>query len=178
MEGRSSASSRRAAEAARGQFNSTLHMLKTFIEVCPQPVWENCYFGFSYPVWYQVFHVAYFIDYWFRDHYDGSEYRCMVFDERLPPEFEREVDAALMVSRKDMLLFVDRLAHKTARFFDDLDDAKLGGDIVESAANYTYADVVFAQIRHVMYNVGYLNGILRSLDLTESDWYAYNEKEE
>ena len=28
-----------------------------------------------------------------------------------------------------------------------------------------------------MYNVGYLNGILRSLDLNESDWYAYNEKE-
>jgi len=54
---------RKAADAARGQFNSTLHMLKTFIVVCPQSVWGNCYFGFSYPVWYQVFHAAYFVDY-------------------------------------------------------------------------------------------------------------------
>ncbi len=178
MEGRDSAPSRRAAEAARGQFNSTLRMLKTFIEVCPQPVWERCYFGFSYPVWYQVFHAAYFIDYWFREAYDGSEYRCMTFDEKLPPEFEREVDASLMVSREDMLLFMDRIAQKTGRFFDHLDDVKLGDDIVTGVPNYTYADVVFAQVRHVMYNVGYLNGILRSLDLEESDWYAYNEKEE
>ena len=178
MKSHASIPSRTAAEAARGQFNSTLHMLKTFVKVCPQFVWEGRYFGFSYPVWYQVFHAAYFIDYWFRDAYDGSEYRCMAFDEKLPPEFEHEVDESLLVSSEDMLLFMDKLAVKTARFFDQLDDAKLGADIVEGVANYTYADVVFCQIRHVMYNVGYLNGILRSLNLEESDWYAYNEKEE
>ena len=178
MEDHYSAPFRKAAEAARGQFSSTLHMLKTFVVVCPQSVWEGCYFGFSYPVWYQVFHAAYFVDYWFRDVYDGSEYRCMAFDEKLPPEFEFEVHESQMVSREDMLLFMDRLAQKTARFFDHLDDEKLGSDIVKGVPNYTYADVIFCQIRHVMYNVGYLNGILRSLDLEESDWYAYNEKEE
>jgi hypothetical protein len=169
---------RRAVESFRGQFASTLKMLKTFVEVCPREVWESCYFGFSYPVWYQVFHASFFIDFWIRDAYDGSEYRCMVFDERIPPEYEHEVDPSLMVSREDILVFLDKLKIKTDRFFDNLHDGMLGEPIVKGDENFTYADVVVGQIRHVMYNIGYLNGILRSLDLPESDWYSYNEKED
>ncbi len=169
---------RRAVESLRGQFASTLKMLKTFVEVCPLKVWESCYFGFSYPVWYQVFHASFFIDFWFRDAYDGSEYRSMILDERIPPEFEHEVDPSLMVSREDILVFLNKLQIKTERFFDNLHDGMLGELIVKGNENYTYADVVLGQIRHVMYNIGYLNGILRSLDLPESDWYSYNEKEE
>ncbi len=177
MQSNTAALPRRAVESLRGQFASTLKMLKTFVEVCPQDVWESCYFGFSYPVWYQAFHAAFFIDFWFRDAYDGSEYRSMVFDGRIPPEFEYEVDPSLMVSRVDILTFLDKLQAKTQCFFDHLHDGTLGESIVQEAENYTYADVIAGQIRHVMYNVGYLNGILRSLDLEESDWYSYNEKE-
>ena len=39
-------------------------------------------------------------------------------------------------------------------------------------------DIFFSQSRHIMYNVGYCNGILRERNLAESDWYAYNEPEE
>ncbi len=177
MDGNFSPMPRRAVESLRGQFASTLKMLKTFVELCPQTVWESCYFGFSYPVWYQVFHASFFIDFWFRDKYDGSEYRSMVFDARIPPEFEREVNPALMVSRETILDFLDKLAVKTDRFFDKLHDGMLGENIVKGNDSFTYADVVLGQTRHVMYNVGYLNGILRSLNLEESDWYAYNEKE-
>jgi len=177
MDSRHSILPRRAVESSRGQFSSTLKMLKTFVEVCPEEVWESCYFGFSYPVWYQVFHAAFFVDFWFRDNYDGSEYRSMVFDKRIPPEFEHEVDPELMVSREDMLIYLDKLDSKTERFFSNLHDGMLGESIVKGEENDTYADVILCQTRHVMYNVGYLNGILRSLDLPESDWYAYNEKE-
>lgn len=177
MQSNNSALPRQAVESLRGQFASTLKMLKTFVEVCPKDVWESCYFNFSYPVWYQVFHASFFIDFWFRDEYDGSEYRSMVFDERIPPEFEHEVDPSLVVVREDMLAFLHKLQTKTERFFDNLHDDMLGELIVKGAENYTYADVVLGQIRHVMYNIGYLNGILRSLDLPESDWYSYNEKE-
>ncbi len=62
MSSDSSVLPRRTVEAARGQFDSTLKMLKTFVEVCPQEVWEGYFFGFEYPVWYQVFHSAFFID--------------------------------------------------------------------------------------------------------------------
>ena len=168
---------RQAAEAMRGQFGSTLTMLEAFVRLCPREVWEGCYFGFPYPVWYQVFHAAFFVDFWFRDGYNGGEYRCMTFDGRIPPEFEHEVAPGLTVSREDMLLYLDKLKTKTERFFDNLHDGMLGKRIAMDAEQYTYADVVLCQTRHVMYNVGYLNGILRSLGLEESDWYAYNEKE-
>jgi hypothetical protein len=177
MQSEISALPRRAVESLRGQFSSTFKMLKTFVEVCPQEVWESCFFGFSYPVWYQVFHASFFIDFWFRDAYDGSKYRSAVFDERIPPEYEHEVDPALMIPREEMLAFLDKLEDKTERFFNNLHDGMLGDLIVKSDENYTYTDVILGQIRHVMYNVGYLNGILRSLNLDESDWYSYNEKE-
>ncbi|MDO5293460.1 MAG: hypothetical protein Q4F05_12005 [bacterium] len=36
--------------------------------------------------------------------------------------------------------------------------------------------IIISQNRHVMYNIGYLNGILRSLHLKKSDWWSYNEQ--
>ncbi len=168
----------RAAESARYQFASTLHMLRGVVEVCPQTVWESCYFGFEYPFWYQVYHAAFFIDYWFRDAYDGSPWQSMDFDPRIAPEYEHLPPSDAVISRETMLVFLEKLRIKTERFFDGLTNEKLSRNIIPKNDSCTYADVVFCQIRHVMYNVGYLNGILRSLNLPESDWYAYNEKDE
>ncbi len=88
---------RSAITANKNQFFSTYHMLKKIVEVCPDDVWAK-YFH-KIPFWYQVYHCAFFIDYWFRDEYET--------------------------------------------FFSPLT------------------------------NVG--NGILRSLSLSESDWWSYNE---
>ena len=166
-----------AVAACRDQFNSSYRMLCTLVEVCPDSVWSACYYGFPYPVWYQVYHVAFFVDYWFRESYDGSEYRSMVFDERIAPEYEHEVPAGVSISREEMKAYLERIAEKLERFFGALTDECLSQPIVPGQDRYTYLDVIASQIRHVMYNVGYLNGILRGLDLPESDWYAYNEDE-
>ena len=64
--------SRSAAQAVGNQFMSTFQMLRTFVDVCPQAVWESRFFGFPYPVWYQAYHAAYFIDYWLQDDYRGE----------------------------------------------------------------------------------------------------------
>ncbi len=99
----------------------------------------------------------------------------MVFDDRIPPEFEHPVDSSLFISRGDMLEYIQRLLVKTERFFAVLDDEYLAEPAMEGYANLTYADLIMTQLRHTMYNIGYLNGILRSLGCPESDWYAYNE---
>ena len=52
------------------------------------------------------------------------------------------------------------------------------GQVLPEQAHMTLLDVIFTQTRHIMYNVGYCNGILRERNLPESDWYAYNETEE
>jgi hypothetical protein len=149
-------------------------MLARLVEGCPEEVWTEV--RNLYPFWYHVYHVTFFIDFWFRDSYDGSEFRSMVFDERIKPEFEGEVPAGLIISRAEMKEYLERIHKKTDRIFDSLEDERLGVPITEGAEHYTYADVIMGQIRHIMYNLGYLNGILRSDGAPESDWYSYNEE--
>jgi hypothetical protein len=166
---------RTAAEAARNQFGSCYKMLITLVEVCPDDVWYEFFNGV--PFWYQVYHTVYFIDYWFRDDYKADDFMCVQYDKRIPPEFEHDVDNSFAVSRGDMKEYLEKIHVKTARVFDALTDSRLGDPILIEN-NYTYLDVIMAQTRHIMYNLGYLNGILRSKALEESDWWAYNEKEE
>ncbi len=167
---------RTATEAARKQFDSSMHMLAAAVDVCHDEVWQGCYLGFPFPVWHQVYHAAYFVDYWFRDTYDGSEFRSMVFDRRIPTEYEHEMPSGLLVSREDMRAYLAGIKVKTSRIFDSLHDGLLSRPIITGKSDYTYLDMVMGQVRHVMYNVGYLNAVFRSLGMQESDWYAYNEQ--
>lgn len=161
--------------ASFNQLDSSMRMLQTLVEVCNDNVWYQTYNGL--PFWYHVYHVAYFIDYWLRPDFDNNNFKSMVFDERIPPEFEHPVDSSLFITRADMLEYINRLFAKVKLFFSLLDDNRLAVPVIEGQENLTYADVIMTQIRHIMYNIGYLNGILRSLGLPESDWYAYNEEE-
>lgn len=167
--------SRAAAEAARNQFDSCFKMLTKLVEVCPDCVWYEIFN--EVPFWYQVYHVVYFIDYWFRDDYADKDFMCVQYDKRIPPEFECEVDNSFAVSRSDIKEYLAKIHIKTSRVFDALTDSRLAEPILIEN-NYTYLDVIMAQSRHIMYNIGYLNGILRSFGLEESDWWAYNEKED
>lgn len=168
--------SRAIAETARNQFDSSFYMLEKLVDVCPDEVWYTNFNGD--PFWYHVYHIAYFVDYWFRCRYDGSDFRSMAFDGRIPPEFEYDVPEGVSICRVDMREYLNRIKEKTTTIFNNLDDGNMAQPIIEGQKNYTYMDVIAAQIRHIMYNVGYLNGILRSKGLEESDWYAYNEDEE
>lgn len=160
-------------EAARNQFASTYKMLTNLVEVCPKHTWYESKNGI--PFWYQIYHVTYFIDYWFRDVYDDNEFRSMIFDERIKPEFEEQISNDVTIQKEEMMEYQKILEVKITRFFDSLDDEKMAKSIVSDVDNYTYTDVIIGQIRHIMYNIGYLNGHLREQNTPESDWYAYNE---
>ena len=162
-------------EALRNQFDSTLHMARVLVEVCPQPVWAASCNGV--PFWQQVFHYVYFIDFWMREAYDGSEWRSMIFDDAYTDDLYAESYEGLFISREEMLAYLEKIRQKTARIFDRLEDEKLSVPVAGDDRHYTCADVIVGQIRHVMYNIGYLNGILREKGLPESDWYSYNEPE-
>jgi hypothetical protein len=164
---------RAIVEAVKNQFDSSFLMLDTLVAVCPEDIWAGYYH--EVPFWYQVYHVVYFVDYWFRESYDSSDFRSMIFDENIPPEFEHEVQQGLFISREDIKEYLMRLQVKTTRFFELLDDETMAACPIEGETHFTYADIIMSQIRHIMYNVGYLNGILRSRCAEESDWYAYNE---
>jgi len=48
-------------EALRNQFDSTFHMVRALVKVCPKEVWGASFNGV--PFWQQVFHYVYFIDF-------------------------------------------------------------------------------------------------------------------
>ena len=162
--------------AAFNQLDSSMQMLKTLVDVCVDEVWCTVYHGI--PFWYHVYHVAYFIDYWLREDFGNDSLLSMEFDKRIPPEFEHPVDPSILIERTDMQEHIRILFVKVNCYFAYLDDDRLSEPVINGRKDLTYADVIMTQIRHIMYNIGYLNGILRGIGLTESDWYAYNEIED
>lgn len=162
-------------ETLRNQFDSTFHMARVLVEICPEKIWATSYNGV--PFWQQVFHYVYFIDYWMREKFDDNEWRTMIFDDTYTTDLYADSYEGLFISQAKMLEYLDVIHSKTTYLFDNLNDEKLGTSVFDNDPLYTYADVIIGQIRHIMYNIGYLNGILRELGLPESDWYAYNEPE-
>jgi hypothetical protein len=165
----------RLVYTAREQFFSSYQMLETLVDVCPDEVWYDV-FG-DVPFWYQVYHTVYFIDYWFREDYAARDFLVMHFDERIPPEFEWAIPAGVSLSRADMKEYLARIRKKLNRVFFALSDASLGQQVLPEQDHMTLLDIIFTQTRHIMYNIGYCNGILRAQGMPESDWYAYNETE-
>lgn len=166
----------RLVTPAREQFFSCYQMLETLVDICPDEVWYGV-FG-EVPFWYQVYHTIYFVDYWFREDYAAKDFLVMRFDARIPPEFEWDIPEGVSLSRAEMKEYLGRIREKQNRIFSSLTDASLGRQVLPEQAHMTLLDVIFTQTRHIMYNVGYCNGILRERNLPESDWYAYNETEE
>lgn len=162
-------------EALRNQFDSTFHMARILVKVCPEKIWAASYN--EVPFWQQVFHYVYFIDFWMREKYEDSEWRTMIFDDAYTTDLYADSYEGLFISQAKMLGYLDAIQMKTTCLFDNLNDETLSISVYGNNPQYTYADVIIGQIRHIMYNIGYLNSILREFGLPESDWYAYNEPE-
>lgn len=162
-------------EALQNQFDSTFHMARVLVEICPEKIWAASFNGV--PFWQQVFHYVYFVDYWMRDSYDDSEWRTMIFDDAYTTDLYADNYEGLFISQNTMMEYLNAIQTKTTRIFNNLDDLKLSFSVYDNDSHYTYTDVILGQIRHIMYNIGYLNGILREQGFPESDWYAYNEPE-
>lgn len=162
--------------SARGQIFSCYQMLETLVDVCPDEIWQSVY-G-EVPFWYQVYHTVYFVDYWLREDCSGAGFPSLRFDPRIPPEFEWSVPQDAYLSREIMHLYLRLIRQKLVRIFAARTDSDLARPAFLQEPDVTLLDAIFSQTRHIMYNVGYCNGILRAHDLDESDWYAYNETDE
>ena len=76
-----------------------------------------------------------------------------------------------------MRLYLRLIREKLNYLFASIKESDLSLPAFEREPEVTLLDAIFSQTRHVMYNLGYCNGILRQQDLLESDWFAYNELE-
>lgn len=157
------------------QFESSYKMLLEMIEVCPDDMWTKINGGF--PFWQQIYHASYWLDFWLREAYDGSEFRSMIFDESTSFELNKEVKVFKSYLTKEQLKeYLMKIHLKTERIFEKLNDVLLVTPIIKDKNDYTYSDVIMGQIRHIMYHVGHCNSILRNNGLLAVEWIAHNEK--
>lgn len=161
---------------SRDQFFSCYQMLETLVELCPDDVWGESFSGV--PFWYQVYHTAYFVDYWLREDNEEAIFPAMRFDPRIPPEFEWALPDDAFISKDQMREYLRLIRNKVERVFAGMTEAALICPALASEPYVTRLDAIFSQTRHVMYNLGYCNGILRAHDLAEAGWFAYNESED
>ena len=157
----------------RDQLFSSYQMLETLIEVCPDYVWSGIFN--EIPFWYQVYHTVYFVDYWFRSDQDVAGFPSMPLDPRIPPEFESEIPAGLTISREIIREHLRFIKEKLNLIFASIKESDLTLPAFAQEPEVTLLDAIFSQTRHIMYNIGYCNGILRGQNLAEADWFAYNE---
>jgi len=160
--------------SAKGQLFSCFHMLETLVEVCPNKIWQSVYH--EVPFWYQVYHTAYFVDYWLREGRTGGGFPSVCFDPHIPSEVEWAPSTDVYLSRATMRVYLRQIRAHLNRIFASLTDCDLSRPASGKEPEVTLLDAIFSQTRHIMYNVGYCNGILREQGSDKADWYANMER--
>lgn len=151
------------------QFKPSLKMISKVIETCPKAIWAQR--NIDPPIWQQVYHVLYSIDYWFSETKQAFE----------KPVFNKEVNSVLgetspnFIEQEDMVAYLKFVEEKAHSFF-----MKLNSQTVTEASNlyvkWSNLDVVLEQFRHLQHHMGYLNRVLLKCKIKPVEWELYEEE--
>ncbi len=149
------------------QIEPSFAMLAKIIDTCPKSIWAQR--NIDPPMWQQVFHVLYGMDYWFsKSKKDFS-----------PPKFEPEVNPVLgetspdFLEQHDTLEYLNHVQIKAIEFIENL----TADDLIAPSSIYkkwTNLDVILEQIRHLQHHIGYLNRIILKCRLDPVEWEYFD----
>ena len=150
------------------QFKPALKMIEKIIGICPKSIWAQR--NIDPPIWQQVYHVLYGIDYWFSETKDAF----------VAPEFKDEVNSVLgedskgFIDQDDMMGYLKFVSNKSDDFLDGLDGEKalFPSKIYDK---WTNLDVVIEQVRHLQHHLGYLNRVLLKCKIEPIEWEFYEQ---
>jgi hypothetical protein len=163
--------SRQTVSALEVHLGMSLEMLRLVVERCPDDsVWLAG--SVDFPLWQQVYHTVFFVDFWLRENYAARSWRTVVFKKEITPHLGKPSPEHL--SRMEMLGFLAAVSEKVKCYFAALDDPRLWQPISLSK-EITHADAIIGQIRHVMYHVGNCNRMLKEKGAPTTGWLAPGE---
>lgn len=148
------------------QFRPAFKMIRKIIENCPKSIWAQR--NIDPPIWQQVYHVLYGIDYWF-----SSSKSAFV-----PPSFSNDVNSVLgersegFIEQQDMMGYLKFVEKKADGFLSGLDESKVVAPS-EIYMKWTNLDVIFEQVRHLQHHLGYLNRVLLKCKIKPVEWEFY-----
>ena len=154
----------------RRQMSPTLTMLGRVLEACPDELWAEDDGGI--PVWQEAYHSLVGVFFWLRDD--------MSAPFEFPP-FHNE-DAGMMVKGagppipRELILDYHRQAcRRCEEVFDGLTPGKLTEQVCLNGINFTLADRILSQIRHVQHHTGCMYSLLRRRLGEGPDWAGFGE---
>lgn len=148
------------------QYKPSFKMIEKIIESCPKSIWAQR--NIDPPIWQQIYHVLYGLDYWFSASKD-------VFKA---PEFKDDVNSVLgeeskgFIEQEDMREYLFYVADKVDVFIRNMDESS----VISPSKIYkkwTNLDVIMEQVRHLQHHLGYLNRVLLKCKIKPVEWEFY-----
>ena len=96
------------------QFRPSFKMIEKVIESCPKAIWAQG--NIDPPIWQQIYHVLYGIDYWFSETKESF----------IPPEFKEGINSVLgeesdgFIEQEDMVGYLEHIEDKVDYFISNL----------------------------------------------------------
>lgn len=153
----------------RRNWEPTVVMLRRAIEGCPEEAWavEDG----NLALWEHAFHAVVWVDVWLRvagEKWEKSAIHCDAAVGMKP-------GAGPVISREEMLGFLEAVLARRGRFLEALTDEVLLEHDGVMGAPWTRADRLLGQIRHVQHHVGCMSAILRRRTGKGVDWAGWGE---
>ena len=150
------------------QLKPSFKMIEKVIENCPKAIWAQR--NIDPPIWQQIYHVLYGLDYWF----SASK------ESFTPPAFKHEVNSVLgeeskgFIEQEDMAGYLNYVADKSEQFIISLNEAMVTSPS-KIYRKWTNLDVILEQTRHLQHHLGYLNRVLLKCKIKPVEWEFYEE---
>lgn len=150
------------------QFKPSFRMIENIINSCPKSLWAQR--NIDPPIWQQVYHALYGVDYWFSESKNAFA----------APKFNDDVNSVLgedskgFIAQDEMLEYLNFVANKVDKFIGSLEE----GNVTTPSALYvkwTNLDVIMEQVRHLQHHLGYLNRVLLKCKIKPVEWEFYED---
>ena len=137
----------------RRQITPAIEMLRDAIDQCSEDMWKQS--SANAPIWEQVYHATFWLNAWARDWSTPFEKPAFHSDQAL----ELESGASPVITREQMQDYLNKAKRECMSFIDGLTDDTLL--IKQEGRDYTPADRIIGQIRHVQHHVGMIHAQIK-----------------
>ena len=163
-----STQSKLLGEILARQIKPSFRMIEKVINACPKSIWAQK--NIDPPIWQQVYHILYGLDYWFSATKESFE----------APKFRNEVNSVLgedsdgFIDQEEIMDYKRYVAEKVELFISGMNDEALSG-ASKLYEKWTNLDVILEQMRHFQHHLGYLNRVLLKCKISPIEWEYFEE---
>lgn len=153
-------------DICKTQFNLVFSMLEKLIDGSSEKIWKQKVGGHTY--FQQLLHILMGIHFWFRD--NNEKFIEPYFQKKFYPEFEKDPESVM--PKTELINYKNNVKEIINQFFFNRNDQWLYEKSLVYA-KLSNLDIIFMQVRHVQYHIGYCNALLQENDEKQTPWIDF-----